>query len=160
MPCLCIPPAYTACCRPTPLSLSLSRRWEPKNQNISLLPLYLFEQGSQMKTGFHPLFCAPTPTTLAHPLICQNQSYLAITFNKLLMLSSIQLKTTFIVVMPTYFTRYYYHYHYHTCLNVLSVHLSFFPFYLEPASKTGNHRIYHCPEPASTPGYYLFKLIL
>ena len=113
-----------------------------------------------MKTGFHPLFCAPMPTTLAHPLTCQNQSYLAITFNKLLMLSSIQLKTTFIVVMPTYFTRYYYHYHYHTCLNVLSVHLSFFPFYLEPASKTGNHRIYHCPEPASTPGYYLFKLIL
>ena len=94
-----------------------------------------------MKTGFHPLFCAPMPTTLAHPLTCQNQSYLAITFNKLLMLSSIQLKTTFIVVMPTYFTRYYYHYHYHTCLNVLSVHLSFFPFYLEPASKTGTHHI-------------------
>ena len=113
-----------------------------------------------MKTGFHPLFCAPMPTTLAHPLTCQNQSYLAITFNKLLMLSSIQLKTTFIVVMPNYFTRYYYHYHYHTCLNVLSVHLSFFPFYLEPASKTGNHRISHCPDPASTPGYYRFKLIL
>ena len=106
-----------------------------------------------------PILC-PYANNTSPPFNLSNQSYLAIPFNKLLMLSSIQLKTTFIVVMPTYFTRYYYHYHYHTCLNVLSVHLSFFPFYLEPASKTGNHRIYHCPEPASTPGYYLFKLIL